>query len=270
MAAPLSPRSNNTGNITKSFQKCSLSGELVNFQILCQSTNLGSLTEKRYDKGLSIRELKGKLELITGCSPASMKLSLESRKGEKICDMDDDERLLGSYPVEDCCGIRVIDPESFDWSDLNKIEKQEMDDDTYDTFKPTSVKPTVREYKRIHKLGMFNPENQKKALEDMEAQEKKDKEARENFKVGQRCEVTLKSKGKQRGEVKFVGNVSFQPNVWIGIQLDLPYGKNNGTVEGQKYFECPNNFGVFAKPDSVEVGDFPNEEDDLFSSEDEI
>ena len=133
---------------------------------------------------------------------------------------------------------------------------------------------------------MFNPENQKKALEDFENQEKKDEEARERWvgscfrylltsilriKVGQRCEVTLKSKGKQRGEVKFVGNVSFQPNVWIGVQLDLPYGKNNGTVEGQKYFECPKNFGVFAKPDTVEVGDFPNEEDDdLFSDEDEI
>lgn len=90
------------------------------------------------------------------------------------------------------------------------------------------------------------------------------------FKAGQRCEVTLKSKGKQRGEVKYVGNVSFQPNIWIGIQLDLPYGKNDGSVEGQKYFECPKNFGVFAKPDTVEVGDFPNEEDDLFSDEDEI
>ena len=90
------------------------------------------------------------------------------------------------------------------------------------------------------------------------------------FKAGQRCEVTLKSKGKQRGEVKYVGNVSFQPNVWVGIQLDLPYGKNDGSVEGQKYFECPKNFGVFAKPDTVEVGDFPNEEDDLFSDEDEI
>lgn len=76
-----------------------------------------------------------------------MKLSLESRKGEKLCNMDDDERLLGSYPVEDCCGIRVIDPESFDWSDLNKVEKQVMDDDTYNSFTPTSVKPTVREYK---------------------------------------------------------------------------------------------------------------------------
>mgnify|MGYP003327573594 CR=1 FL=1 len=92
-----------------------------------------------------------------------MKLSLESRKGEKLCNMDDDERLLGSYPVEDCCGIRVVDPESFDWSDLNKVEKQEMDDDTYDTFKPTSVKPTVREYKVIasysHSFQKRNSEN---------------------------------------------------------------------------------------------------------------
>ena len=42
---------------------------------------------------------------------------------------------------------RVTDPEAIDWNNLDRVEKQEMDEDTYDTFKPTSVKPTVREYK---------------------------------------------------------------------------------------------------------------------------
>ena len=42
---------------------------------------------------------------------------------------------------------RVTDPEAIDWNNLDRVEKQEMDEETYDTFKPTSVKPTVREYK---------------------------------------------------------------------------------------------------------------------------
>ena len=28
-------------------------------------------------------------------------------------------------------------------------------------------------------------------------------------------------------------------------------------VFGQKYFNCPNKFGLFLRPDKIEVGDFP-------------
>jgi len=83
----------------------------------------------------------------SGCNAASMKLSIEDLKGKKIGEIDDEERLLGSYPIDDGMSIRVTDPEAIDWNNLDRVEKQEMDEDTYDTFKPTSVKPTVREYK---------------------------------------------------------------------------------------------------------------------------
>ena len=36
-----------------------------------------------------------------------------------------------------------------------------MDDDTYDTFKPTSVKPTVREYKVYGSHLLFSPKKLK-------------------------------------------------------------------------------------------------------------
>lgn len=82
-----------------------------------------------------------------GCSPATMTLQLENAKGEKIGDITDEERLLGSYPIDNGCSIRVMDPNAFDWSAVRDVEKQDMDEDTYNSFKPTSVKPTVREYK---------------------------------------------------------------------------------------------------------------------------
>merc|ERR1711980_86807 len=110
-----------------------------------------------------------------------MKLSIESVKGDKLGEMTDNNRLIGSYQLDDGMTVRVTDPNAVDWNNTDKVEKQEMDDDTYDTFKPTSVKPTVREYKRIHKLGKFNPEFQKKAQADWEEKEKDDAEAKERF-----------------------------------------------------------------------------------------
>lgn len=82
----------------------------------------------------------------------------------------------------------------------------------------------------------------------------------------------------RRGIIRFVGPVPSIPYpgvetgdtdasalpIWVGIELDEPTGKNDGSVGGKRYFTCPNKSGIFVKPEKVEVGEFPPLElDDL-------
>ena len=43
---------------------------------------------------------------------------------------------------------------------------------------------------------------------------------------------------------------------WVGIELDEPTGRNDGSVNGVRHFTCEKNKGVFARPEKVGVGDF--------------
>ncbi|KAK3537491.1 hypothetical protein QTP70_012118 [Hemibagrus guttatus] len=58
--------------------------------------------------------------------------------------------------------------------------------------------------------------------------------------------------GQRTGVVRFYGKTSFAPGIWLGIELDKPSGKNDGSVGGVKYFSCPPKHGVFAPPSRVQ------------------
>ncbi|KAM6912787.1 CAP-Gly domain-containing linker protein 4 [Xenentodon cancila] len=67
-------------------------------------------------------------------------------------------------------------------------------------------------------------------------------------RVGERVLVV----GQRTGVVQFCGKTSFAPGVWLGIELDKPSGKNDGSVRGVRYFSCPPKHGVFAPPSHVQ------------------
>lgn len=56
-----------------------------------------------------------------------------------------------------------------------------------------------------------------------------------------------------RGTVKFCGSTHFQVGKWVGIELFEKKGKNDGSVQGQKYFECKPGYGIFVKRSQVQV-----------------
>ena len=41
------------------------------------------------------------------------------------------------------------------------------------------------------------------------------------------------------------------PGKWIGVVLDDAKGKNNGSVQGKKYFTCEDNHGIFVRQSQV-------------------
>jgi len=66
----------------------------------------------------------------------------------------------------------------------------------------------------------------------------------ETFKVGDRVWVG----GTKPGVVAFIGEVHFSSGEWAGVVLDSAVGKNDGSVSGQRYFNCLSNHGIFARP----------------------
>ena len=65
-----------------------------------------------------------------------------------------------------------------------------------------------------------------------------------DFKPGQ----TVKLNDGRKGIVRFAGETSFQLGEWIGVELEDKTGKNDGSVRGERYFDCPMGYGMFVKP----------------------
>ena len=73
--------------------------------------------------------------------------------------------------------------------------------------------------------------------------------------------------GGRRGTVRWVGVLeegsATRGGYWVGVALDEPTGKNDGSFNGNRLFECAANYGVFVRGENVQIGDFPEEELDL-------
>lgn len=57
--------------------------------------------------------------------------------------------------------------------------------------------------------------------------------------------------GDRLGEVKFKGKTDFAEGLWIGMELDDPIGKHNGTVGGKSYFTAQPKHGIFLRPENI-------------------
>ena len=56
-----------------------------------------------------------------------------------------------------------------------------------------------------------------------------------------------------RGSVRFIGETQFAAGVWVGVALDTAEGKNDGSVNGQRYFKCKPRRGLFVRHEKLQL-----------------
>ncbi|KAJ3512957.1 hypothetical protein NLJ89_g3224 [Agrocybe chaxingu] len=219
-------------------------------------------SERRIDPHITVEQLKGKLELITGIPVSHQALSLLASQQDSrvLAELSDDSKPLGFYGLADWQVIKVTDTNPSDTltgqlTDVSQVEKFEISEAEY-----AQRNDTVLAYKQRHKIGRFAGKVEEKQGDQSEMNV--------NIPVGSRCEVESTEPGlSKRGTVRFVGPTKFSKGVWVGVEYDEPFGKNDGSVHDERYFFCRQNYGIFVKLDKVKVGDFPVQELDLEDEE---
>ncbi|XP_051954488.1 CAP-Gly domain-containing linker protein 2-like isoform X2 [Xyrauchen texanus] len=68
-----------------------------------------------------------------------------------------------------------------------------------------------------------------------------------DFVVGERIWVN----GVKPGVIAYLGETQFSPGQWAGVVLNDLVGKNDGSVNGVRYFECQPLQGIFTRPSKL-------------------
>ena len=74
-----------------------------------------------------------------------------------------------------------------------------------------------------------------------------------NFQIGQ----TVELQDGRTATVQFTGTTHFAAGDWLGVELDDATGKNDGAVQGERYFTCSAGYGMFVRPAVAQIIDQP-------------
>ncbi len=216
------------------------------------------IPELRVDPKMTLLALKDQVEKRYGSEPNYVRFTLKTKKDEVVTEMEEEFRTLDFYGVKEGMVIRVTDlnPNSIhnEISNTGLIEKYVMSEETYekrsDTFRKWKHAYLIDNPHAIHSAG-GKPE-----ISDPEYM----KELSETMSVYMRCRMEDGSKG----TIRYIGKVpSLGVGYFVGIELDeVLEGEGDGTIEGFHYFYCDIGKGIFARPNKLEIGEFPKIEED--------
>eukprot|EP00919_Chromeraceae_sp_WS-2016_P029145 GHVR01069104.1.p1 GENE.GHVR01069104.1~~GHVR01069104.1.p1 ORF type:complete len:201 (+),score=27.70 GHVR01069104.1:109-711(+) len=200
--------------------------------------------------------------MICGSGASSMHLSALLPCGTRV-DMERDTDTLYDLRIVTGSEVHVDDSDVHSLSalgaftDTSKVDKYEIAEEDY-----AKRNDTIRDH--IMKLKQTNPE--KFPVKAPVTRPKTPENIRELYPLSSRCEV---NPGGRRGVIAYVGPIDADKGTFVGVCLDEPSGRNDGTHKGKRYFECKGEgYGLFARHENVTVGDFP--ELDPFSYLDEL
>ncbi|XP_065593829.1 tubulin-folding cofactor B, partial [Cyrtonyx montezumae] len=207
-----------------------------------------------------------RLELVVGTAAQRMEVELRGAGGEVLALLQPDHAPLRAFPVSDGCQLHVIDRSGGrvgQFEDVSQVPKYEMADSDYD--KRTD---SVRSFLRQRRWGRFDAAAERQRVEEEEERRARDAALAAAMSPGSRCMVRLPGQPGHKATIAYVGLTDFKPGHWVGVRYDEPVGKHDGrvrdpTVNGRRYFECPERYGAFVRPQRVTVGDFPEEDDGL-------
>lgn len=232
---------------------------MSNFVNLIITTNASKLrSEKRFPLDINVGQLKEKLVLVTGCDNRTMKIELFDKDDKSLGQLVGDDKPLWDFGVEDGMHIHITDLTTQDGA----YDQTEEPAETFQlsTEEYAKRKDSVLAWKRQNKIGQFrdiNSEEIKQVEEQRQLAESYEKQKAELLPLGSRCEVRVPGQPTKRGVIEFIGQTKFKPGYWVGVRYDEPLGRNDGSIDGVRYFECPEKYGAFVKPQYVEAGDFP-------------
>ena len=67
------------------------------------------------------------------------------------------------------------------------------------------------------------------------------------LKLGQ----SVQTQDGRQGVVQYIGTLHIAAGDWLGLELPDSSGKNDGSVKGERYFECRPGHGIFVRKESV-------------------
>ncbi|KAL7075006.1 hypothetical protein ACQ4LE_005484 [Meloidogyne hapla] len=223
----------------------------------------------RYPAKMAFIEFKVKLEMVVGIYAQDMKLELHSPNDKFCSELVGDDRTLEEMGVTDNSIVHVRDisqnsssliPQD---SNTSSVEHYIIPDEKYSARKDTARK-WKQEFLAARSSSSSSPSCSDHIVNSMQ--------------VGKRCVIRTSGQKPRFATLAYIGPTHFgekqeaiRPNIWVGVIYEKPEGKNDGSLDGKRYFTCKPNFGGFVLPTSVEVleedGHFVNDSENQKDNE---